>query len=297
MKLGVIINQHAAHGRDESFAKDVHSGFAAHRIQVKIVFAHKKEIALAAQNLLRDGIDGLIAGGGDGTASTVAEYCVANKIPLGVLLLGTRNHFGRDLGLPTSMEESIACIATGHTFRIDVGAVNGRTFLNNSSIGAYPHAVEEREELRSRFGLRKHVAGCIATLRTFAQHPLVNAEIEIGGRKMHCAGPFVFVGNNVYTVRLFSVNLRSSLSEGRICVYTTRANGVTGLFRMLWLSLFNRLEQSRDFEMLCGTEAVIHLEKKSVKVSKDGEILRLNTPLRYVVLPKALQVFAPSPAT
>ena len=48
-------------------------------------------------------------------------------------------------------------------------------------MGAYPRAVEEREGLRERFGLRKHVAGVIATLRTFARRPVIDAAIIASG--------------------------------------------------------------------------------------------------------------------
>ncbi|HEX7861292.1 MAG TPA: diacylglycerol kinase family lipid kinase, partial [Verrucomicrobiae bacterium] len=203
-----------------------------------------------------------------------------------------RNHFCRDLGFPRSTRESIACIATGVTRRVDVGSVNGKIFINNSSVGAYPHAVEEREGLRERFGLRKHVAGVIATLRTFARRPVIDAEIEIDGRQFPRSSPFVFVGNNTYSVKLFAVQLRSSLREGKICVYTARCNGVSGFLYLLWLSLWNKLDQSRDFEMRCGSEVTIRLRKEMVRVSKDGEVLRMETPLRYKVHPGALEVFA-----
>ena len=296
MKLGVVINQHSAAGRDDSIARQVRAAFAEHAIEARVVIAHGSELNASAANLLAENITGLVAGGGDGTVSTIAEICVRENIPLGILPLGTRNHFGRDLRLPFPARQSIACIATGITRRVDVGSVNGRIFINNSSVGAYPRAVEQREELRHRFRLRKHIAGVIATLRTFAQRPMVDATIELDGKVTHCTTPFIFIGNNVYTIHLFAVQFRSSLSDGRLCIYTTRANGIRGLLHLLWLSLWNRLDQSRDFEMHCGSHAVIRLHKPHVRVSRDGEVSRMDTPLHYHLNPGALEVFAPPPA-
>jgi diacylglycerol kinase family enzyme len=252
-----------------------------------------RELAATTRALLKNNVDAIVAGGGDGTVSTIAEICVREVIPLGILPLGTRNHFGRDLQLPRDTTECIHCIAAGTTRRVDAGSVNGRIFVNNSSIGAYPRAVEQREDLRKRFGLRKHVAGIIATLRIFSQHPVIDAEVELDGETECHAGPFVFVGNNVYSVNFFSMNLRSSLSAGKLCVYTARCNGVPGLLRLLWLSLWNRLEQSRDFQIRCGTVAVIRLRQRTVRVSRDGEVSRMETPLHYKIQPNALEVFAP----
>jgi diacylglycerol kinase family enzyme len=295
MKFGVVINQHTEAGRDESLLARVRSAFAEHSLNASILICDSDHLAAAASNLIRDDFGALIAGGGDGTVSTIAEVCLRHRVTLGALPLGTRNHFCRDLGIPGDLPGSIACIAAGHTRRVDVGLVNGRTFLNNSSIGAYPFAVEQRDALRARFGLRKHVAGVVATLHTFAQHPVINAIIEMDGVARYRSGPFVFVGNNVYSVRLLSVNYRSSLSDGTLCVYTSRRNGVSGLLHLLWLSLLNRLDQSRDFDMRCGPELIIRLSKQLVRVSRDGEICRMQPPLHYQVNRAALKVFAPPP--
>jgi diacylglycerol kinase family enzyme len=295
MKVGVVINQHTAAGRDETIAKEIRTAFTDQGIEAQVHLSPSKRLATTADDLLREKVDALVAGGGDGTVSTIAEICARHHLPLGLLPLGTRNHFGRDLGIPTDTAESVRCIAQGYICKVDLGSVNDRLFINNSSIGAYPRAVEERDELRSRFQLRKHAAGVIATLRTFAQRPMVNASIELDGTMLRSTGPFVFVGNNVYSVKLFSVNHRASLMEGKLCIYTARCNGVAGLLHLLWLSLWGRLEQSRHFEMHTGAEAIIRLPKAKVRVSKDGEVLRLNTPLHYRVLPRALEVFAPAP--
>lgn len=293
MKLGVVINQHTSAGSDQAIAKEIRTGFAQKGLEAFVRLSPSRELAATTRALLADNVGAIVAGGGDGTVSTIAEICLREGLPLGVLPLGTRNHFGRDLQLPRDTSDCINCIAAGNTRRVDVGSVNGRIFINNSSIGAYPRAVEQREDLRNRFGLRKHVAGMIATLRVFSQHPVINAEVELDGEVHRHAGPFVFVGNNVYSVKLFSTNLRSSLTTGRLCVYTARCNGVPGLIRLLWLSLWDRLEQSRDFQMRCGTEVVIRLPQRTVRVSRDGEISRMETPLHYTMQPNALEVFAP----
>jgi diacylglycerol kinase family enzyme len=295
MKVGVVINQHTAAGRDEAIAKEIRTAFAEQSIEAHVRHSPSKNLATTATDLLAAKVDALIAGGGDGTVSTIAEICARHQLPLGLLPLGTRNHFGRDLGIPRSTAESVLCISRGHICKVDLGSVNDRLFINNSSIGAYPRAVEQRDELRSRFQLRKHVASAIATLRTFAQRPLVDATIELDGETMRSTGPFVFVGNNVYSVKLFSVNHRASLTDGKLCIYTARCNGLSGLFHLLWLSLSGRIEQSQHFDMRTGTEAIIRLPKREVRVSKDGEVRRMNPPLHYRILPRALDVFAPAP--
>ena len=74
----------------------------------------------------------VIAGGGDGTISAVASVLAGTGKVLGVLPLGTRNHFARDLGISGDLAEAVRVLSEGMERRVDVGEVNGRVFINNS---------------------------------------------------------------------------------------------------------------------------------------------------------------------
>src|SRR5215218_7585967 len=94
--------------------------------------------AFAAAFAHETGAEAVVAGGGDGTVGSVAGALAGHGMPLGVLPLGTLNHFAYDLGIPFTLDGAIAVIAAGHVASIDVGEVNGHVFVNNSSIGLYP---------------------------------------------------------------------------------------------------------------------------------------------------------------
>src|SRR5690242_2028222 len=113
--------------------------------------------------------DIVIVGGGDGSVGTAASVLAGSEIPLGILPLGTRNHFARDLGVPLDLEGAVRLIASGLSDRIDVGEVNGRVFLNNSSLGIYPHLVAERD----RYGRRpaRSLAVALALCRVLWRLP------------------------------------------------------------------------------------------------------------------------------
>ena len=292
MKLGVLINAHTVQRGTSDFLAEVQKHFADAGVTTIALAACSTDLTETARGLLKESCDALAAGGGDGTLSTVADLCARKGVPLGVLPLGTHNHFARDAGLPLDLEQSIRCMGNGATRRVDLGMVNGRYFINNSSIGAYPRAVEERQRLREHFSLKKQAAGVVAILRVFASHPEINARIEIDGNQIERRGPFVFVGNNAYTVNFFAPQLRHSLDSGQLCVYTARCNGVTGLLRLCWLALWGRLEQARDFEMRFGRTVTIRVPRKELRVSKDGEVLRIRAPLEYRIAPLALEIFS-----
>src|SRR4051812_6243792 len=106
------------------------------------------ELPALVDRELAAGTDALVAGGGDGTVNAVASALAGRPTPLGVLPLGTLNHFAKVLRIPLELPKAVDAIVAGHATHVDVGRVNGRIFLNNCSIGIYPNVVERRERLR-----------------------------------------------------------------------------------------------------------------------------------------------------
>jgi diacylglycerol kinase family enzyme len=296
---------------------------AAVRAELRPV--HKgPELARAAADCLATGrFDAIIAAGGDGTVSAVASAMVDSPLPLGVLPMGTLNHFARDLRIPPDLQAAARVIADRAVAVVDVGDVNGKTFINNSSIGLYPRMVRQREQFRQRLGENKWLAMLLATLWVFRRYPTVGVRLQTRsnvtfgnacpdatgdarpdanqpGRRLasrqqlHCTTPFVFVGNNPYDIRLFAMGRRLSLDRGVLGVYFAHRTGRLGLFRLALRALFGRLRQARDFESMCVDQLRIEANRASVRVALDGEIVRLTPPLLYRIRPAALRVLAPA---
>src|SRR5438477_2668970 len=108
----------------------------------------------------------LVVGGGDGTVAAAAAALVGTETLLGILPLGTLNHFARDLGLPLNMDEAARVIAGRSERRVDVAEMNDQIFINNSAIGLYPLMVVDRDLQRMRLGRSKRLAMIFASLRT-----------------------------------------------------------------------------------------------------------------------------------
>ena len=98
-----------------------------------------------------------IAAGGDGTIHTVVQALVSTEAVLGILPVGTFNHFARDLQIPLDWEAAFDIAVRGKTIQVSAGAVNDHYFLNNMSIGLYPEVAEQREELRHHSKWRAYV--------------------------------------------------------------------------------------------------------------------------------------------
>ena len=165
--IAVILNPAAGHGGGGGIAARVTECFAARSRTVKVTpLGDGISVGDTVRDAVASGAPAVVAAGGDGTINAVASALVGSDTPLGVLPVGTLNHFAKDLGLPLGLEEAVAVIVVGKAVAVDVGEVNGRIFLNNSSLGVYPRIVELRPvdsgKGRAQVG-RRGVGGCPGT--------------------------------------------------------------------------------------------------------------------------------------
>ncbi len=291
--IEVIINTNSGSVIEGDTKLLLAEAFAAHGVEVKIHFAKGgDEIEALAKQAADSDAEIIVAGGGDGTISTVAaEVLKANKT-LGVLPLGTLNNFSKDLQIPQDLFEAVRVIAEGHARQVDVGEVNEHLFINNSSIGLYPNIVRRRER-QQRLGRGKWMAALWATLRMFRLSPFLKVRIKVGDKTFLRKTPFVFVGNNEYEMDLYKIGRRVEMDGGELSVYFLHRGGRRGVVLLLFRTVFGMVKQWKDFEAVKTEETVIHTRRKRLHVAFDGEVRILESPLHYRIHPKALTVIVP----
>ena len=237
----------------------------------------------------------VVAGGGDGTVSAVAAGLAGSPAALGILPLGTLNHFAKDLHIPLDLHQAVAVVAARHVRSVDVGEVNDRLFINNSSIGLYPDIVEERETLR-RQGYGKWPAMAIATFRVVRRYRGVAVRIDIDGRQRTWRTPFVVVGNGEYTLEGIRLGARARLDQGTLFVYLSPRARARDLPMLIARAMIGRASLSGAFEIVAARDLTIETRARTarrVRVALDGEVVTMRTPLRYHARPGALQVVVP----
>ncbi|HUR88354.1 MAG TPA: diacylglycerol kinase family protein, partial [Ramlibacter sp.] len=181
----VIVNASSGAGCASGYDRELQERFAAAGLQAKVeLVADGEAIVRAARKALDDGIQCIVAGGGDGTVSAVASQLAGTQAALGVLPLGTLNHFAKDNGIPLDLDPAIAVIAAGQVTEIDVAEVNGRIFINNSSLGLYPDIVLDRERQRRRLGRGKWMALAAASLHAARRYPVLTLAMDVDGQPL-----------------------------------------------------------------------------------------------------------------
>jgi len=289
-RFGFIFNPRAGRGGQTAIVRAVSQRLRDHGHSTA-EFEWVDSAAEPAAAALNDRCDVLVACGGDGTVNGVASAVLGSSAALGILPLGTLNHFAKDLGLSSLAVAELALIS-GSERAVDVASLNGRIFINNSGIGIYPVIVLERDTAR-KSGVPRWPAFVWACLKAIAKPPLVRLRLEADETHLARVTPFLFVGNNVYRTEGLAVGTRERLDGGVLGICTARHHGRLGIVRMAFRSMAGTIRQDRDFTVLTARRLEVRAAARRIRVSLDGELGHMRPPLKYEILPGALKVIAP----
>ncbi len=281
----------ASRGKRET--AEIRKAFAKEGLKVRAVLLDGGDLAKQAREAVDRGDPLLIVGGGDGTISAAAGILAGTRTKLGILPLGTLNHFARDLGIPVAIEEAAALIATGKARGVDIAEVNGRVFINNSAVGLYPLMVLDRDLQQQRLGRSKRLAMIVASIRTLLRFGHYRLALTVNDRQSRIDTPLLFVGNNDYRLDLRAPGRRESLDDGRLSVFVMRKKTRRGFVAASIRALFDR-SRPDDMVRIEDVERLLVASRRSnLVVSLDGEVQSMAPPLDYRVRKRALEVIAP----
>lgn len=297
MKVRVIANKGGgAFIRDDELDEKLKAALDNAGLDADLRLVDSGEITDAfAEAAAAQGLDVVVAAGGDGTVSCAAGQLAGKQRPLGLLPLGTLNHLARDAGIPADLDGAAAVIAAGFARPIDVAEVNGRVFVNNSGVGLYPDMVRFREAEQER-GKSKRSAMFTASLRALRSFKRRRLWISAPGVETPIRTPLLFIGNNRYRASLFALGHRETLDAGELALHAVRAKSRAHLFWAGLRGLIGRLDEQRDFVNLYTDALTISSDRARLVISADGESFTLETPLEYRIRPKALRLIVPAPA-
>ena len=295
MKIFCIINSRSG-PTGEPFGDNLVTLFAKHGVKIRIVeLDQSKSPKAIVEDAIRQKYHVIVAAGGDGTINAVASAVVGNNaVKFGVIPRGTLNHFARALEIPTDMEKAVETIVAGHVKFIDVGQVNGTIFLNNSSVGLYPSIVRMRENLQHS-GLSKWPVAIWASIRIFSRFRRLSLElVPANGDAIRHDTSMLFVGNNAYEMSFPTLGARPTLESGRVWIMMPKSATRLGLIGNFLKMILGR-ETTADAVTMEVTKLTANSKRRFLKVAIDGEVIQLQSPLKYSIRPKTLQVIIPAP--
>ncbi|MDR1663971.1 MAG: diacylglycerol kinase family lipid kinase [Clostridiales bacterium] len=300
----IILNPAAGHGRSVAILPQLTTHLAAHCVPFETLPTAApgaaREIAAKA---CRDGSDGIIGIGGDGTLQEIVTgmrdaHPDAGIIPtpLGVLPCGSGNDFSLTFEgkKKTKSEERIrsltASVADGQTIPVDlINISGGQICMNIANMGLDARIVQNAESYKQRFGGNAYLA---ASYKSISQHKNIKMTIEADDEIF--AGDFTLaaVCNGQYYGGGLRISPRARLNDGLItlCIVDKLSRAKTSI-----------LFPSVLFERHVNLKEVHYVTCKRVKITADeteilcvdGNLYGHPGTLEFNMLPGAIRMFAP----
>ena len=295
MKLLVVFNSKACSGKSGERYSALETAFAAHAIDADFQCTdragHGTELVADADLA---GYDGVVAAGGDGTLFEVLNgiyrHEARERVPLGLIPLGTGNAFSRDLGLaPGQWEQAIEILARRRTRRIDVGRVTTHSgqfhFINIIGMGFVVDAGLMAKKFKA-LGNSAYTLGTLMAVLRMKSYPL---RIEIDGMTLEQDNLFVEVSNSRYTGTSFLIAPEARLDDGLLDVTLLER-----LSRRRLLRLFPTIYEGKHV----AYEEISTFQAKHIRITSpgnmplapDGEFVG-ETPAEITCLKQNLELF------
>lgn len=245
-----------------------------------------------AAEAARDGVDLLLAVGGDGTANESAWGLLGSRTTLGLVPVGSGNGLARTLGIPLRPDRALAALEDGVRRRMDVGMVNGRPFLNVSGAG-FDAAVGAAFQARGRRGGRRGLFTYVwlslgESLRYRSQHWTLRAgEHTFEGRALVVA----FVNGRQYGgAAVIAPGAR--LDDGLLDIVVLEDAPLAEVLANAPRLFLGSIERFRRYRRLAAAQAVLTGATPAV-FHRDGEPEPASDRLEVRVEPRALSVLVP----
>jgi YegS/Rv2252/BmrU family lipid kinase len=189
----IILNPAAGHGNGKRMQPVIEAAMARCQIPYDLVCTTAPGDAIQiARQAVQDGVDVIVAAGGDGTLNEIVNGLMAARqagcrLPaLGVLGVGRGNDFSGSVGIPAEINAACQLLKQSPRRLIDIGRVtggifpNGRYFINVVGIGFDAVGTIEAAKLPRWGGFLSFVIAIFKTIFLYNQAP--QAEIDYDGK-------------------------------------------------------------------------------------------------------------------
>ncbi|HEX3867641.1 MAG TPA: diacylglycerol kinase family protein [Gemmatimonadaceae bacterium] len=251
-------------------------------------------LADAVRDAVSRGAARVAVAGGDGSIGSAAAVLAGTGVELAILPCGTLNHFAKDLALPISLPDAARVAARGRATLVDAATVNGRLFLNTSSVGAYVAFVRARERLEHRLGYS--IASLVAGARLVVRMPTFRVAVHVEGTRRTYITPLVFVGIGERELKLPTLGARITGGQSGLHVMIIRRRSGARALALAFAAA------ARGTNVVAKTPALdsflvdsCRVEPRTRVVSVDGELVRVTPPLEYRHMPGLLRVVTGAP--
>ncbi len=242
------------------------------------------------QQALDDGADLIIAHGGDDTVRACAARVADSDAVLGLLPAGTGNLLARNLGLPLTVPEAVAVLASPTLLDVDVVELDGIPFVVMAGTGIDALMFTKTSEaLKGRVGWLAYAAAGVGALRQARPH---RVEVTIDGSTHRMRAVGVVVGNVGTLTAGLQLLPDADADDGQVHVAVLTANTIPEWVGLGAQLLSRRTPRPQHMRVLRGTTVDIAWSRE-LPAEIDGDLVEARRRLAFRTRPGALTVCTP----
>ena len=240
-----------------------------------------------ARAAVEEGVDVIVAAGGDGTASLVAEAVLGTPSALGILPLGSAMNLARSLGIPRDVASAADILARGEIAAIDVGRVSdGGLFHEMASVGINAAVLGQAHRLAD--GQYDSLLGLAAAIITYRPSTMI---IELDEGTVRTGALMLVVANAPFTGAGLTLAPNARLDDGLFDLVIYRHFSRWELIRHGLSILAGRRRYSPKIQTYRSRQVRISSHRPLPARADDRDLG--TTPLELAVIPRALRVIVP----
>lgn len=241
--------------------------------------------SLLTSDAIKNGVDILVAVGGDGTINEVASEVEGTDKLMGIIPFGSGNGLARSLGIPLGDVQAIKRINKLHVSKIDSGTFNGRKFFNMAGIG-FDAQISARFAENVKRGLSNYIKIAFSEVSNYRSQ---NYHLQIDGKEYEFKAFMISIANSSQYGNNAHISPFASLNDGLLDICILRPFPLYK-FPALALRMFRRnTHKSNYLEIIQGSEIIIRREREAA-VHLDGDPFNMGTELSIGINPKSLNI-------
>ena len=253
-----------------------------------IVYTQKGgDATMLSQKAIKDRIDIVVAGGGDGTVSECAKALTGSNVAIGVIPCGSGNGFAYHLGMEKDIKKAILQLNTSIISTIDSCTANEEKFVNVSGIGFDAHISNLFANNRKR-GFFNYLKLIIKEL----SYQPKRYKIEYNNTKREVKSYLIAFANASQYGNDFEISPFAKLDDGLIDFVIVKAFSKWKIPFFLLKVAKGKVHLSKNVEIIKSKE--MSIESKNRLVHLDGEPKELKSPIVIKVKPRTLKIFSPN---
>lgn len=295
--LLIIFNGHAGSGQANKLVPDIE----AYLNKLKLDYVLKKtgrpsDVHTLITQSQPDHYSAVIAAGGDGTLFEVVNALMRirpeNRLPLGILPVGTGNAFSRELGLkPADWKKALDIIQANNRKAVDVGKVQTSDqqyyFINIVGIGLVVKIGQTTQKIKKIGPMSYSLAALWETMRIKPN----KVKLRIDDQVIEDDLVFVEVANSRYTGTSFKIAPEAKINDGLLDVILLKP-----ISRLRILNLFPTIYSGKHIQHpeieTHRAQAITLTSTEPMALMPDGEFIG-HTPATISCVPGAIQLLSP----